>query len=142
MKKVTQIFAALIIFIFAAGNISAQSEEHPLLVVSFQKVKLADVGTFDKLVNEKFAPILNGMVDEGLLYGWGLFNHAWGDEWNANVYYTVKDMDAFSKFWDEYVIRVAEKQPDAWKELRGYIQEHKDNIYSIQNQYPMPPQKN
>ena len=139
MKQLTKIFAALIIFIFVAGNISAQNEEHPLLVVSFQKVKLSDIASANKLINEKFAPILNSLVDDGMLYGWGLFNHAWGDEWNVNVWYTVKNMDAFSKFWDEYIKRVREKQPDAWNELRGYIQEHKDNIYSIRNQYPVPP---
>jgi len=139
MKHLTKIFAAIIVFVFVAANISAQSEEHPLLVVSFQKVKLSDIDTANKLINEKMAPILNELVDDGMLYGWGLFNHAWGDEWNVNVWYTVKDMDAFSKFWGEYVKRVREKQPDAWKELRGYIQEHKDNIYIILNQYPVPP---
>ena len=139
MKKLTQIFVGLVVFLFVAGNISAQSEEHPLLVVSFQKVKLSDIAAANKLINEKIAPILNGMVDEGMLYGWGLFNHAWGDEWNVNVWYTVKDMDAFSKFWSEYVERIREKQPDAWNELRGYIQEHKDNMSTILNQYPVPP---
>ncbi len=141
MKQQTKIFVALVIFIFLAGNISAQSEEHPVLVVSFQKVKLADMGLFNKIVNEKIAPVLNSMVDDGFLYNWGLFNHFWGDEWNANVWYTFKDMDAFNAFWEEYTKRLDEKQPDAWKELRGYIQEHKDNIYSIQNQYQPPPQK-
>jgi len=141
MKHLKKIFAALIISIFVAGNISAQSEEHPVLVVSFQKVKLADMGSFNKIVNEKIAPVLNSMVDDGFLYNWGLFNHAWGDEWNANVWYTFKNMEAFGKFWEEYTKRLDEKQPDAWKELRGYIQEHKDNIYSVQNQYPLPPQK-
>ena len=139
MKKLTQIFAALIILVFAAGNISAQSGEQPLLVVSFQKIKMADVGTVNKMINEKFAPILNSLVDEKLLLGWGLFNHTWGDEWNVNIWYTVKDMATFDKFWEEYMNRLSEKQPDAWKEMRGFIQEHKDNIYTIMNQYPMPP---
>ena len=123
MNKLMKFFAALIIFIFVAGNMSAQSEEHPLLV------------------NEKMAPVLKSLVDDGLIYNWGLFNHAWGDEWNVNVWYTVKDMDAFSKFWGEFRKRMVEKQPDAWKELTAMIMEHKDNIYSIQNQYPLPPQK-
>jgi hypothetical protein len=109
--------------------------------VSFQKVKLSDIAAANKLINEKIAPILNGMVDEGILYGWGLFNHAWGDEWNINVWYVVKDMDTFNTFWDEYIKRINDQQPDAWKELRGYIQEHKDNIYTILNQYPLPPQE-
>ena len=138
MKKLSQILVALIVLIFTSGNIYAQSEEHPTLVCSFQKVKMSDIAAFNKLINEKFAPILNGLVDEKMLLSWGQFNHAWGDEWNLNVWYVVKDMDSFNKFWEEYIKRVNEKQPDAWKELRGYIQEHKDNIYTIMNQYPMP----
>lgn len=141
MKQLTKIFAALVIFIFVAGNISAQSEEHPVLVVSFQKVKMSDIGAANKIINEKMAPVLKGLVDDGLLYGWGLFNHAWGDEWNVNIWYTLKDMDAFSKFWAEFRKRMIEKQPDAWKELTSMVLEHKDNIYSVQNQYPLPPQK-
>ena len=138
MKKLTQIFVALTIFIFVTGNITAQSEEQPLLVVSFQKIKMADIATVNKMINDKFAPILNRLVDDKMLLGWGLFNHTWGDEWNVNIWYTVKDMAAFDKFWDEYMKQIREKQPDAWKELRGYIMEHKDNIYTIMNQYPMP----
>ena len=141
MKHLTNIFAALIIFIFVVGNISAQSEEHPLLVVSFQKVKMSDIGAANKIINEKMAPVIKTMVDDGLLFGWGLFNHAWGDEWNVNVWYVIKDMDSFSSFWTEFRKRMNEKQPDAWKELTGMILEHKDNIYSVQNQYPLPPQK-
>ena len=79
MKILTWVFAVLF-FSFLAGNIFAQSEENPTLVVSFQKVKLADVGPFNKLVNEKFAPILNGMVDEGLLLGWGIVASPAGDD--------------------------------------------------------------
>ena len=139
MKKLIQLFTATLVFLFFATNTFAQSENQAMLVVSFQKVKLTDISATNKLINEKFAPILNSMVDEGMLFGWGLFNHAWGDEWNVNMWYTVKDMDGFNKFWHEYVKRIGEQQPDAWKELRGYIQEHKDNMYTILNQYPIPP---
>jgi len=139
MKRSIQVFAVMFILFFTAGNILAQDADNSLLIVSFQKIKLDDIQAANKIINEKFAPILNSLVDDKMLQSWGLFNHAWGDEWNVNVWYTVKDMEAFDKFWDEYMNRVNEKQPDAWKELRGYIQEHKDNIYTIMNQYPMPP---
>ena len=141
MKCLSKIFAFLFIFILAVGSSQAQESEQPLLVVSFQKVKMADVGSMNKMINEKFAPILNGMVDDKMLLSWGLFNHTWGDEWNVNVWYTVKDMASFDNFWEEYIKRINEKQPDAWKEMRGYIMERKDNIYTIMNQYPVPPQK-
>jgi hypothetical protein len=44
--------------------------------------------------------------------------------WNVKVWYTVKDISAFDKLWGEYIIQINKNQPDAWKEVRGYIQEH------------------
>ena len=140
MKKKVQIFAVLFIMSFALNTTHAQDAENPLLVVSFQKIKMADVGTVNKMINENFAPILNGLVDDKLLLSWGLFNHTWGDEWNVNVWYTAQGMAAFDKFWEEYMKRLSEQQADAWAKMRGYIQEHKDNIYTIMNQYPVPQQ--
>jgi hypothetical protein len=139
MKKFSILTILLLGFTIVTSQSFAQEAENPLLVVSFQKIKMADVGTVNKMINEKFAPILNSLVDDKMLLGWGLFNHTWGDEWNVNVWYTVKDMASFDKFWEEYMNRLSEKQPDAWKEMRGYIMEHKDNIYTIMNQYPVPP---
>jgi len=141
MKQLSKIFALLFIFVLAAGSIQAQDSENPLLIVSFQKIKMGEVQNATKTINEKFAPILNGLVDEGMLQSWGLFNHTWGDEWNMNVWYVAKDMAAFDEFWEEYMKRISEKQPNAWAELRGYIMEHKDNIYTIMNQYPVPPKQ-
>jgi hypothetical protein len=139
MKQFSKIFAIIIVaFLFLGGNTSAQDNEQPLLVVSFQKVKMGELQNATKIINEKFAPILNSLVDEGKLESWGLFNHTWGDEWNMNVWYVAKDMMAFEKFWDEYTKRV---NADTWKELRGYMLEHKDNIYTIMNQYPVPPKR-
>lgn len=138
MGKLVLMLSALLIFISMSENISAQEQENPVLVVSFQKVKMADIEAANKLTNEKFAPILNKLVDEKMLNSWGHFNHAWGDEWNFNIWYVVKDMNAFNAFWDEYMKRL-DGLADEWAELRGYIQEHKDKIYTIMNQYPMPP---
>ena len=142
MKLFKQIFAIILAaFLFLGESNFAQSDDQPLLVVSFQKIKMGEVQNATKTINEKFAPILNGLVDDGMLESWGLFNHTWGDEWNMNIWYVVKDMAAFDKFWEEYMKRISEQQPTAWAELRGYIMEHKDNIYTIMNQYPVPPSK-
>ena len=65
MKLFKQIFAIIIVAsLFFSENNFAQSNDQPLLVVSFQKVKMADVAAINKMINEKFAPILNGLVDD------------------------------------------------------------------------------
>ena len=142
MKTLTQTFAIILIaFLFLGGNSFAQDNDQPLLVVSQNMVSMSDVGKVNKMGDSIFVPILKELVDEGLLYSFGNFNHSWGDEWNVNYWYTAKDMASFDKFWDEYVSRVNKRHPGAFGSVVKYFQAHKDNIYTIRNQYPVPPQK-
>ena len=141
MKKLTKIFATLVVLLFVTGNISAQSEEQPLLVVSFNKVNMGDIGQVNQIFDSLFAPILRELVDEGMIFGFGSFNHAWGDEWNVNNWYVAKDWASFGKFWDEFTSRAGERHPDGFASVVKYFQAHKDNIYTIRNQYPAPPSR-
>jgi hypothetical protein len=123
-------------FLFINENSYAQNQDPPLLICSFNQVGSADVGKVNKMVDSVFAPILNELVDEGFIISWGQFNHAWGDEWNVNLFYTVKDMTSFEKFWDEYVDRGGKRHPRAFAETTQYFKAHKDNIYVLRNAYP------
>ena len=142
MKQTSKIFAIIIVaFLFLSENNFAQNNEQPLLIVSFNMVPMADVGKVNKMADSVFAPILRELVDEGMIYSFGNFSHNWGDEWNVNTWYTAKDMSSFDKFWDEYVSRIGKRHPGAWSSTVKYFQAHKDNIYTIRNQYPVPPTK-
>lgn len=141
MIQTTKIFSIILLaLLFLGGKSFAQSNEQPLLICSFNQVHMVDVGKVNKMVDSVFTPILKELVDEGMIYSFGQFNHNWGDEWNVNFWYTAKDMAAFDKFWDEYVKRVRERHPDAFGGVTKYFQAHKDNIYTIRGQYP-PPQR-
>ncbi|MCH9028308.1 MAG: hypothetical protein IH819_01575 [Bacteroidetes bacterium] len=140
MKQLTKFFAfIMVIFLFLSGNNVAQNNDRPLLITSFNMVQMGDVGKVNKLVDSLFTPILKELVDEGMILSFGQFNHSWGDEWNVNFWYTAKDMTSFDKFWDEYVNRVRTRHPGAFGSVVKYFQAHRDNIYTIQNQYPVPP---
>ena len=139
MKQTPKIFAIIfVVFLFLSENNFAQNNEQPLLIVSFNMVSMGDVGKVNKMADSVFAPILRELVDEGMIYSFGNFNHSWGDEWNVNTWYTAKDMASFEKFWDEYVSRVGKRHPGVWAETVKYFHAHKDNIYTIRNQYPAP----
>jgi len=142
MKMFSQIFAIIFIaFLFLSEINFAQSDDQPLLVVSSNKVTMVDVGKVNKMVDSVFTPILKELVDEGFIFSFGNFNHAWGDEWNVNFWYVAKDMASFEKFWDEYVSRASKRHPGAFASTTKYFQAHKDNIYTIRSQYPAPPQR-
>lgn len=142
MKQITKTFAIILFAFLLLGEKSfAQNDERPLLITSFNMVQMSDMGKVNKMVDSVFTPILNELVDGGFIYSWGQFTHAWGDEWNLNFWYTAKDMTSFEKFWDEYVTRVNKKHPGSFAATTKYFQAHKDNIYSIRGQYPVPPKR-
>jgi len=142
MKNPTQIFAVVLITIlFFSGNSLAQDNDQQILVVSQNMVSMSDVGKVNKLGDSIFVPVLKELVDEGYILSFGQFNHNWGDEWNVNYWYVAKDMSSFDTFWNEYVSRVSERHPGAFGSTVKYFQAHKDNIYTIRNQYPVPPKK-
>ena len=137
MKQTTKILSIILVaFLFLGVKSFAQSNEQPLLICSFNQVQMADVGKVNKMVDSVFTPILKELVDEGMIYEFGQFNHSWGDEWNVNFWYIAKDMGSFDKFWDEYVSRVRKRHPDAFSSTVKCFQAHKDNIYTIRGQYP------
>ena len=137
MKNLIKISITLVL-LFTSLNFGQDSKESPkpgILVLSQNMVKMSDVSKINKMVDSVFTPILNGLADEGKIFGWGQLNHNWGDEWNLNFYYIAKDMDSFHKFWGEYVKRVSDKHPDAFSSTVEFFQAHKDNIYSIRHIY-------
>ena len=139
MKSILGSFLVITFLVTSLPVLAQDSDGPPLLVTSFNQVQMGKVGTVNNMMDSIFAPILNGLVDEGMLMGWGQFNHAWGDEWNVNFWYTAKDMSSFDAFWSEYVKRVSDKHPDAWGAVVKYFNAHKDNIYVIRKQYSAPP---
>ena len=130
----------IVLMFIASANIFGQESEQPnWLVVSQNMVPMSEVGTVNQLIDSIAVPVLNELVDEGLLSGWGQFNHAWGDEWNVNFWYVAKDQISFGVFWAEYVKRVSERHPGAFGTMVKHFQAHKDNMYVIRNQYQAMP---
>jgi len=135
MKRIVGFIFALTILFAVNFSVAQETENTPTkpgwFVMSQNMVSLSDVSELNVLSDSLFVPILSELVDEGKLLSYGLLDHAWGDEWNYNVYYVTKDHAAFIEFFNEYVKRVTEKHPDALPKVISLIKAHKDNMYSI-----------
>ncbi|MDX1700340.1 MAG: hypothetical protein R3250_06960 [Melioribacteraceae bacterium] len=136
MKKVIGLFM-LLAFMLSVSNLFAQEEkEQPKpgwLVFRQNIVKLEDWPYINKILDSITVPIMTELIDEGKLIGWGQLNHAWGDEWNLNLYYITESHGAFIEFWNEFVKRISERYPDIWGEWAPKLQAHKDNMYFVQH---------
>jgi hypothetical protein len=129
------LLTALLLSLVSSSIFGQDSDKPTVLVFSQNQAKLSDIGKINQMIDSVFSPILNKLVDEGKLSGWGQLNHAWGDEWNLNLWYSAKDLNTFNAAWDEYIKTVSEKHPGAIGQVVTLFQAHKDNIYSIRSSY-------
>lgn len=105
--------------------------EPVFLVVNQNQVAMTDMGAMSTMWFEKAVPVLDKMKEDGFVLDFGLFTHAWGDEWNFNFYIVTKSHEDFLKAWDEYMKRMGEQHPDSFQEWVSKVKAHKDNMYTM-----------
>jgi hypothetical protein len=105
-------------------------------VVRYWKCDSEALGDLREMFQTEVTPIAESMVSEGLIFGWGALQHAWGDEWNWVDYFVTESLSAFLDVWPELVSRGSEIDPAMWENFQASCHEHKDNIYSIVAQVP------
>jgi hypothetical protein len=125
----------LLLTLVLASPLAAQEEgEAPqpgTVVFSQNKCPAQNVPIVNAAMDSIFAPVLDELLEEGKLLGWGILTHSWGDEWNWNIYYSVESHRAFLDFWREYIGRLNERHPGWPEQVWDLCTDHKDNIYSV-----------
>lgn len=102
-----------------------------ILVVSSQKCALGQLEAAQTWWRTNAAPVLNQLVRDGRLMGWGLLEHAWGDEWNDVSYYIARDLPTFHAAFGTFWQGIAQRDPQFMQTFQRMCSAHKDNIYSF-----------
>ena len=123
MRKIIQI---ILVMVFSL-TVTAQDVT---VVFSQNKCKMNKLSDLQKMMEENGAVILNDLVEQEKLIDWGVLTHAWGDEYNWNVYYVAESHAKFLEAWDEFIKRVGENDPEFGDKLWEICWEHKDSIYT------------
>ncbi len=124
-----RLLALVLAYGFAVPAVVAAQDGPGTIVISYNKCDLSEVGYITQLTDSAVVPIVQGMVNEGKIFNYGLMTHRWGDEWNVVYYYVVANRDAFFAFWDDFVARVQQAHPTLFSEFQKRCSEHKDSIY-------------
>ncbi len=125
-------FLTLVPLLLSSAAAAQQAAPPPgVMVVSSQKCRMETMDELNRFHREVSGPILDALVREGKLTGWGVLAHAWGDEWNHVVYYTARDEPTFFRAFGELWRTLLRRRPDAVRTLAGWCMEHRDNIYSV-----------
>ncbi len=111
--------------------IAQEAEDDPLpraLFISQWICPQSAIGDIMQAYDSLTVPVEQELVNEGQLFGSGMFFHQWGDEWNVNWYRIGQDNAAVFDALPEVGRRVNERHPDAPNFLDDCTA-HRDNIY-------------
>jgi hypothetical protein len=141
MTRQTFLAACLCLFVLplslhAQDNDMGMAEEAgppSFLMFNQSQIPGEQVSAYNHLVDSLMRPVMNALVDEGLVATWGYLNHAWGDEWNWAWFMYTKDHAAFLKAWSEVVKRVADADSTSWSQLTKPVKRHRDNLYHLRH---------
>lgn len=128
--------AAFLVFaiILSTGALAAQEQrDDGFMVHQIQVCPPENQEALNEFTDEVAAPILNDLVDEGMVRSWYHLMHAWGDEWNDVIVTVVDDHRAWLDFWSEYLARLDDASPNWREELLPLCTMHRDNMYVVRN---------
>lgn len=118
----------------------AAAQPPMVVVVSSNKCSFTGLEEVNKWWRATAAPILDDLVRQGRLVGWGVLAHAWGDEWNSVTYYTTRDLNTFNAAFGEFIRVAMQRDPTMMQRISSWCSEHKDNVYNtvVMNAPPPP----
>lgn len=131
---------ALTAALAAPATAQEEAQEPMGAVVSLQMCSPAALDDLNESVREYWAPVLDRAVSEGVLTGWGVLNHLWGDEWNWVVYYTGPDPSGLTRVVEGLLGEIIGGMPgDPMEDYSSKCSAHKDNVYVIAASQGMQP---
>ena len=84
----------------------------PTYIVGAHQCDMSGVDAVVALNRERALPILQALVDEGMLLSAGEAVHHWGDEYNMLTWMAGPDIPSTLAAWEEMNARYAEAHPD------------------------------
>ena len=132
--RMATLIAAALALSAGTGPASAQEAPQPgLVTMRYYQCGVGDLDDAVGLLGGTWRDVADELVAEGVLLGYGILTHAWGDEWNLVDYIAAADMESFQAGWAELLRRYQARDRDGSDidELNELCPTHKDNIYSV-----------
>lgn len=124
---------AAVLAVLAPCLARAQEQGPPVHVYeAFHRVAFSDLEEWNRIYYEHLVPILEDLRDEGVIEGWGQWQHHTGGEYNVRFVVRTWDWASLGTFWGEYLSRAEATVPaSGWDAVLGMIQAHEDEIWNI-----------
>ena len=128
-------------FIVAPLDADAQdAEDNGLVYVAHFKVAYSDLEEWIGLYHEHAVPVLQQLQEEGVITGWGVFQHSTGSEYNWRFAILAEQWGQYDQFWEEFFGRMRERSAEAFARSNAMIEAHTDEIWRITSQHFTDPE--
>ncbi len=123
---------ALLALSIAPGPLNGQDQPDVAKVyVGYFQVGFGDMAEWLQIYNEHSVPLMDALVEEGVITGHGAHIHHTGGEYNFRQAIRGNADTDFDVFWAEYLGRMAERNAQAFERANRLIRAHADEIWDI-----------
>lgn len=136
MKRLLLLVLGLSLLVPMAAIPAAAQEEGArpatYLYEAYYKVNFADMDEWNRLFETYDVPVLEALQSEGVIDGWGHWEHNTGSDYNIRHAIRLFDWPSIDTFWDELLDRTFGAMSEADREITTrIIQAHDDQIWEI-----------
>ncbi|MGD2068813.1 MAG: hypothetical protein PVI57_09105 [Gemmatimonadota bacterium] len=133
LARLAAALPVLSLLLVAAPAAAQEQEPAPsLLYEAYFRINFADLPEWTRQFDTYSVPILREMQSEGLIEGWGHWQHNTGGEYDVRLALRLYDWDDIDTFWNEYLAGMAEAVPaDEQAATSHMIEAHYDEVWNI-----------
>ena len=125
-----RLLLTLALLTLAVPSLQAQDQATRVYVAYYQ-ISYGDMEEWIESYNRASVPVLEALVEEGVINGFGMRMHSTGGEYNIRFVAQGDDDTNFGAFWSQYLGRLNEADPVGAERTNRMIQAHEDEIWHI-----------
>lgn len=128
IKKHHLIIQLVCLVIFGSTTYAQQQDQDTtnLYYVADYNIAWESILEWNKMYQDHSVPILQGLVDDGVITGWSAWMHNTGAEYNWRMVIESSTWDNLDQFWDQYLSGYPE---DVMEESGDMLTAHRDQIW-------------
>ena len=101
------------------------------IYVATYNIAYSDIPAWSEAHNTYSVPILEAMVEQGILNGFNIRMHHTGGEYTIREGYIGHADTDFEAFWDDYLARYGSAHPAEFERVNRMIRAHEDEIWNL-----------
>lgn len=99
--------------------------------VAYHQISFGDLQEWIGLYYEHSVPVLDALVEEGVITGYGAHMHSTGGEYNIRQSFRGTSDTDYQDFWAKYISHLATRDAAASERGNRMITAHRDEIWNI-----------